>query len=331
MEIIEIDVRNDAARREFFAVEQEVIHHDLPDGWERTYESFEKSVLQPDNPYRRATRLAAVVDGAWVGTAEVGLPLKDNTHLAEVELVVRPHARRTGVGRALFARVEEICAEHGRTTSCVEMHVPRGVAFESSPGARFGRTLGFESVHQEDHLVLDLPADVSHLEAASAGAGSAYEIVLWGERCPDEHVAQFCAMRTQMANDVPTGEMDIEAVVFDEERLRTGESRLAQGWIPIVAAARRRDDGVMGGYSMLMLPRGGDLVLQDDTLVMPEHRGHRLGTALKLATLEVVRREHPERRAIHTWTEPDNHAMQRTNADFGFTPRARLHELQRQS
>src|SRR3546814_8887244 len=36
---------------------------------------------------------------------------------------------------------------------------------------------------------------------------------------------------------------------------------------------RRRVDGVMGGYSMLVLPRGGELAMQDDTLVMPEHRG----------------------------------------------------------
>lgn len=329
MEIIEVDVRDEKARREFYAVEQEVIRHDLPHGWERTYESFEQLALLPDNPYRRAIRLAAVVDGAWAGTAEVGLSLRDNPHLAEVEVAVRPGARRDGVGRALFERMEEICAESGRTTLCGELHVPQGGDLAESPGGRFGGRFGFQSVHQEDHLVLDLPANVAHLESASDAGVAGYDIVLWGEHCPDDYVEDFCTMRTQMANDVPIGEIDWEPVVIDRERLRTGESRVAKGWIPIVAAARRREDGVMGGYSMLLLPRGGELVMQDDTLVMPEHRGHRLGTALKLATLGVVRSEHPERTAIHTWTEPDNHAMQRTNADFGFVPRARLHELQR--
>jgi hypothetical protein len=62
---------------------------------------------------------------------------------------------------------------------------------------------------------------------------------------------------------------------------------------------------------------------------MPEHRGHRLGTALKLATLEIVQRDHPERRTFHTWTDPDNHAMYRTNTDFGYSPVERMHEVQR--
>jgi GNAT superfamily N-acetyltransferase len=134
-----------------------------------------------------------------------------------------------------------------------------------------------------------------------------------------------------MAQDVPTGEIDFTPHVVDEARLRTSETRLSAGWISIVAAARRRADGVMGGYSMLVLPRGGELAMQDDTLVMPEHRGHRLGTRLKLATLQVLTRDHPERRALHTWTEPDNHAMYRTNTDFGYVARERMHELQRKT
>src|SRR3546814_5182870 len=87
----------------------------------------------------------------------------------------------------------------------------------------------------------------------------------------------------------------------------------------------------MGGYSMLVLPRGGELAMQDDTLVMPEHRGRRLGTRLKLATLQVLTRNHPERRALHTWTEPENHAMYRTNTDFGYVARERMYEVQRKA
>ncbi|MDN5895206.1 MAG: GNAT family N-acetyltransferase [Nocardioides sp.] len=329
MEIIGVDVRDEKARQEFYAIEQEVIRHDLPHGWERTYESFEQWALLPDNPHRRTIHLAATVEGTWVGTAEVGLSLQDNPHFAEVEVAVRPAARRDGVGRTLFERVEAICAENGRTTLCGEIHLRQGDDLADSAAGRFGSRFGFESVHQEDHLVLDLPASVDHLAGAVDVSPSGYDIVLWGEHCPDEYVEDFAMMRTQMANDVPIGEIDWEAVVIDTQRLRAGESRVAKGWIPIVAAARRRADGVMGGYSMLLLPRGGELVMQDDTLVMPQHRGHRLGTALKLATLGVVRSQYPQRTAIHTWTEPDNHAMQRTNADFGFTARERLHELQR--
>ena len=83
------------------------------------------------------------------------------------------------------------------------------------------------------------------------------------------------------------------------------------------------------GYSQLYLPHGEDYVIQDDTLVMPDHRGHRLGTALKLATLELLLRDHPERSRIHTWTDPENLAMYRTNTALGFRVVERMHEMQR--
>lgn len=84
----------------------------------------------------------------------------------------------------------------------------------------------------------------------------------------------------------------------------------------------------MGGYSLLFLPHGGDHVLRDDTLVMPGHRGHRLGLALKLATYAVVAAEHPERTTMHTWMDPENHAMAATNRAFGYRSVERLHEVQ---
>jgi len=40
-------------------------------------------------------------------------------------------------------------------------------------------------------------------------------------------------------------------------------------------------------------------------------------------------RDHPERRSLHTWTDPDNHAMYRTNSDFGFVAAERMYEMQR--
>ena len=85
---------------------------------------------------------------------------------------------------------------------------------------------------------------------------------------------------------------------------------------------------MLGGYSLVFLAHGSSQVLQDDTLVMPEHRGHRLGLALKLATYAVVAAEHPDRATMHTWTDPQNHAMYATNTAFGYRPVERMHEVQ---
>jgi GNAT superfamily N-acetyltransferase len=134
-------------------------------------------------------------------------------------------------------------------------------------------------------------------------------------------------MRNQMEQDVPRGEIDVAPDVYTAERLAEEEVRMAKAFTTITAAAQK--DGELGGYSKVVLPHGGDFAWQDDTLVMPDHRGHRLGLRLKAATLGLITAEHPERTVIHTWTDPDNTAMYRTNERFGFRPVETLHEMQR--
>jgi GNAT superfamily N-acetyltransferase len=328
--ISEVDHGDQATLRAFWEVEQAAQQHDRGHPLLRTWTQLTNTLGTP-NPYYGRT-LWVARDGAdgdrVVGGLEVGVPLQENTRIGFLEVNVLPDARRRGIGTALLDTAVAHCHADGRSSICGEVYVPAGGGESAAHG--FSRHHGFEVVHQEDHLLLDLPVPVRTLESLRAKAGgSAYDVVTWQGRCPDEHIAAFCEMRTRMENDVPTGEIDLDPVVVDEERVRTGEERLATSYLGITAAARRREDGVFGGYTQVYLPYGEPHALQDDTLVMPEHRGHRLGTLLKCATLEIVQREHPDRVAIHTDTAIDNHAMQATNRDFGYRPVERLLEMQR--
>jgi len=299
----------------------------------RSFEALRNTARVPNHPYYQRTLLVAL-DGQErvVGTCELGGSTADNRHLADLEVTVRPDHRRAGIGRALHDEAVRRIRADGRTSICGEVHVDARVPDEASPAYAFASALGFEQVHHEDHLVLRLPVPGEHLAALRASVADrapGYDVVTWGNRCPDEYVDGYCEMRTQMSNDVPVGEVDYHPIVIDEERVRTEEERASRSYELVVAAARRASDGVFGGYSVLYLPRGEADVIQDDTLVMPEHRGQRLGTVLKLATLDVVQRDHRDRVAIHTWTDPKNDAMYRTNLGFGFTAAERMYEMQR--
>ena len=95
----------------------------------------------------------------------------------------------------------------------------------------------------------------------------------------------------------------MEPVVVDEARVRSSEDDgTARTHHRIVAVARRRGGRRPSPATACLARPRDELALQDDTLVMPEHRGHRLGLLMKLATLDRVRRDHPERTALHTWT-----------------------------
>ena len=330
LDITEIDPSDEAALRAFWETEQAAARADRPHPVLRPWAALLHTASRP-SPYHRHTWLAARDGARTVGVAEIALTVEDNTHLAGVELGVLPGRRREGIGRALFEEVVRRCRAEGRTSICGEAFTPHDGPPAAASSYAFAVAMGLSEVHAEDHLVLPLPADpgrVAALRASAAGVASDYDVITWGERCPDEHVEAFCEMRTRMDADVPIGDVDYEPVVHTEERLRASEASVARSYSPIRAAVRRRSDGVFAGYSVLFVPHGETGVLQDDTLVMPEHRGRRLGTLLKLATLEVLAEEHPDATALHTWTAPDNHAMQRTNHDFGYRPVDRLHEMQ---
>jgi GNAT superfamily N-acetyltransferase len=113
--------------------------------------------------------------------------------------------------------------------------------------------------------------------------------------------------------------------VLDDARLASSEERLMRSYDVRVAAARRRADGVFGGYSLLFVPHGADYGWQDDTLVMPDHRGHRLGAALKAHNYADLP---GDVRVVHTWTDPDNTAMHHTNTALGFRVVERMAEVE---
>lgn len=325
-DIVRVDPHDERGLRAWHDTVRASVAHDRPQASAETYAALVASVRN-SNPYTTRILLAAREDAETVGTVELRLPLRENTHWADLEIHVRPGHRRRGIGRSLHEAAEEIRRAEGRTTVGGELYV----AWEEADraGMAFARGLGFESVHEEEHLVLRLPADGAALERLRRPTDG-YEVVTWGDRCPEEHVEEFCRMRTQMQQDVPAGEVDLEPPVIDEARLRTQEERLSRSYHQVVAVARRVTDGRMAGYSQVFLAHDDQEALQDDTLVMPEHRGHGLGMRLKLATLDVLHAEHPERRTLHTYTDPANLAMYRTNARFGYRPVERMHEMQRQ-
>ena len=128
-----------------------------------------------------------------------------------------------------------------RTTVLGEAYEP--VDGEPTASVAFAESLGFTSEHVEEHLVLPLPVPAAQVERLRASLPDlvGYELVTWGDHCPEEHLAAYCSMMTQMDADVPTGELDLEPVVFDEARVRTSEERLARSHEQLHVAARRLD------------------------------------------------------------------------------------------
>ena len=319
-DIGELEGHDEAALRTFYDVEVAAHAAERPYAVLRTFPQL-CQMAKGGSEYVRRTLLVAREGGRIVGTADLGRSLRDNLHLADIEVRVLPDARRRGIGRALHDEAVTRGRAEGRTTFLGEAYQPTAAA--TSPATAFARALGYDDVQREDHQLLDLPAATPPRQA------DGYDVLTWVDRAPDDLLEAYARMRTQMLRDMPSGEIDWEPMVLDPERLREEEERVGHAYHHLVAVARRASDGELGGYSQVFLPHDLDFVVQDDTMVMGAHRGRGLGLVLKSAVLGILAADHPERRIVHTWNAVTNAPMQRINRLLGFRPVELMMEMQR--
>ena len=272
-------------------------------------------------------------DDSVVGTMICHLPTYDNRHLLDLGIRVPPEHRRRGIGTALLHEARAYAADHGRTTVLAEVVEPLDVVQGGSAGSLFASRAGFGVGMVENHRVIDLPVPDELLQALENHAAlrrNGYQLVEFGVRCPAKYVDRFCAAQSRFMHEAPLGDLDVEPEVWTPERLAEAEERrVRQGrdGFTVLAIA---PDGSVAGYTQLVVPPSDDgRVAQADTLVLPDHRGHRLGLAMKVRNLRRLQEHHPDRTYVGTWNADGNAPMLAVNSRLGATPRERMLEYQR--
>lgn len=335
MHIQEIDPRDDAAFAAWFAVVEASEQHDRPgepDDLLHEQRAISLAGTRPDAD-SRCVLLCAREGGDVVGAVRMELPQRDNLHLCELVFCVHPSARRRGAGRALAAEVERRVRALGRTTLLSYGDEPPG---QPTPnGNRLAaRALGYELVQQEVRrdIVLPLePARVQELEASCRPYAADYTFRTWWDRCPDELVDDRAALSRAMSTDIPKDQMDWREEVWDAARVRRNETRTAEMDRAFVCAgAVHQPSGRLVAYTDMGLQRTERRrAYQWDTLVLKEHRGHRLGMLVKLAALQELTATSPTTAFISTWNAQENGPMIAVNEALGARTNGRLAVLQK--
>ncbi|GIE30941.1 N-acetyltransferase [Actinoplanes italicus] len=270
--------------------------------------------------------------GAWNGDSCVGgmlveWALQENLHRAEIDIAVPPAHRRRGVGAALWTAGLNRARTTGRDTVIAEVHVPRGRELAGWPGGRFALARGFGSALAEERMVLDLPV-AEHVLATHDLAKPGYRAETWHGPMPPGSLAALADLTSEMATDVPTGELDVEAARWDAERLGTNQERLTTIGYALVTTVITTDSGEPAGYTQLLVDADGIHVHQDDTYVRKAHRGNRLGAFAKARNVRELVSRHTRTQHIHTWTASTNDAMRTINESFGFRPVEVTHNME---
>jgi RimJ/RimL family protein N-acetyltransferase len=252
-----------------------------------------------------------------VGSIRLNAPQRDNLHMVSVGMMVHPDHRRQAHGTAMAAELLRRAREMGRFT------VWAGCAHDDEVAAAFLRSQGF-SYASHDARRFQYPAELDHdqldkLYAEAQVKAADYELVRTMVPTDDAVLEQLVAV-TAAINDAPMGDLDFEDEKFDLQRLRDFETAAqGKGEKLYRVFARHKQTGEIGGHTVMMVqPLQPTYGWQYDTAVHRDHRGHRLGTLVKLEMMRWLAETEPQIERIETWNNADNSYMINANEAIGY-------------
>ena len=267
-----------------------------------------EEIAWTDRIYPGTARFVAETDdGRAVGAATVGrIFVYPETHPAFWgSLVVRPDARRRGIGSALLAAISDVAATAG--TTGLELRAfgdrPEGIAFLEHHGyheLERARMVRLDLAGREPPAI-DLPAELRLTSLA--------------ER-PDL-VVEVHQVATEAFDDIPGGDTPMAAGDLAEFRARDVE-RPGIDHRAFFLAIDPTTGHVVGYASLMFVPGSTTVAWHDMTAVRRAWRGRGVATALKRATIGWAI-EHGLV-ALDTGNDEDNAAMRAVNARLGYVP-----------
>lgn len=296
----------------------------------------EVRVMMQETTSRRSVHgWVGLVDGRVVTSGFLDLPLLDNLDRATLVVHTHPEARRRGYGRAMARHVEQEARERGRTVVVTESAWSASGAADGRghAGPELARSLGYELALTDVKRMLDLPvpdALLDELAAEAAPHHEAYTLRAWVGPVPDDLVDSWARLASTLITEAPMGELEVEAEHVDAATIREDDAVVAkQGRTKYNAVALDASGEVVAYTDIARTVHESDRAYQWGTLVHPDHRGHRLGLAVKVANLRLLQSDTTDAHRLVTYNADVNAHMIAVNERLGFVPVARLGEFQK--
>jgi GNAT superfamily N-acetyltransferase len=334
MEIRPLDASDPGAMAAWYAAYHAADTHgrEHPTPW--TLEEW-RANFTGERPGEDRVPVALHVDGEVVACGLVELPLQDNLDLAWGSAWTHPAHRGRGHGTAVLDHLLDVARDRGRTTFTTEVFVPYDSPEDGAghPDADWALRRGFVLDISNVVRVLDLPVDeeqVQRLADDAAPHHGDYTLRQFRGPIPDDIVEAFGRLVGALMVEAPSGQVEKEHEVMDVARIRADEAVFEASGRTKYTTVAVAPDGELAAYSELVVPRHDPLhVYQWGTLVVPAHRGHRLGVATKVHNLQWLQQEAPDRTALVTFNAEVNQHMVAINEALGFRPVEREVELVR--
>ncbi|MGQ0779222.1 MAG: GNAT family N-acetyltransferase [Pseudonocardiales bacterium] len=270
--------------------------------------------------------------GSVVGGCLLNLPMLDNLENATGDIVVAPEHRRSGIGRVLLDHLRSQAIWQGRIRLIAQTDQPLDPA-APDPGGRFVAASGAELGLVETRRRLDIasidPAVLTRLDEQARAMSGGYSLVQWVGSTPERWLDDIAYLTGRMTTDAPLDDLQWEAEAYDAARMRARDVSCLSRGLHIVTTGAVDGAGRLVAFTQIHgYATSPWYAEQWVTIVAPEHRGHRLGTLIKVANLELARAQRPELLVIDTWNADSNPYMVGINEAMGFRPHSRVGEWQ---
>lgn len=253
--------------------------------------------------------------GEVVGFVAAYLTLRENLDVWTYDLVVHPAHRGRGISADLLDHVEETARSDGRLRLLTEVAEP---VWGFAAAAGYRRVL----VDVQRRLELDAADHDAHgrLLARARERSEGYSLIQWVGATPDDVLEDVAVLEARMSTDPPLEDLDWEPEAPDPDRVRERDAMVVgRGVTRYVTAVRDDATGaVVGSTSLVRLATPAAQAEQWETIVLEEHRGHRLGLRLKLENLRFFRDHEPAVDTVDTWNAESNAHMVAVNDAMGF-------------
>jgi GNAT superfamily N-acetyltransferase len=292
-----------------------------------------------DHEYERKRLFIIRHDGVPVAYGITYVWVEPDSKTVWLDVCVRADFRRRGYGSALLDHIEGVAREAGKPIA-----QGGGKHRTDVPGPRIASPTGFGEVAQDDAVAtflthrgwslaqvyrysrLPLPLDDARLQTLLAAAwdkaGSDYRLETWIGPTPDRWLDDVATIMARMPTDAPSGDLEVDEEPWDADRVRNRDERRRRAALtPLVAAVVHVPSGALVAFNDVLVPDDRTRpVGQAVTLVLKEHRGHRLGMIVKLANIRQLQDYSPESPAILTDNAEENRPMLDVNEAIGFVP-----------
>ncbi|WP_341974983.1 GNAT family N-acetyltransferase [Microbacterium sp. LTA6] len=277
-------------------------------------------------------------DGVIVGMVTVSFAQDEGASTAEFDLMVPHEHWGHGVEDALLTCAEDDARlADRRVLQTWTLHRPIEGPRMLTPKTGWGRVPatgltalfeanGFSFEQVERNSSFDLRNDPAPVAGALAeaveSAGAAYREFSWVMPTPVDIRAGYAAALARLSTDAPSGDLEIDEEQWNAERVARRDARLTgSGQLVSVSAVEHIPSGTIVAYNELLIGADrSEVTHQMGTLVLKEHRGHRLGTIVKCANLLRWRELAPESPWVSTFNAEENRPMLDINEAIGFVP-----------